>query len=286
MNPRTALPRANNEQERLRGLLRYSVEAMLQPRNFPNGIGAEVSDREKNPLEAATEAGVAKLQDYVRGAVREVAESRTAVQAMRRSWSWRVTAPLRSGIEWLQAAAGLTRNLGGASDGDGLSGLLQWIRYRRVVRESGLVDQDYYRANHAGEAWAQANPVLHFFVRGARAGDRPNELFDTNYYVRRYLEAAKPGVNALVHYLTTGANSGCDPHPYFSSSFYLEQNPDVREGGLNPLAHFLAPGIAEGRDPNPWFDTSEYLERNPAVADFGQNPLAHYERWNQAPCSR
>ena len=225
--------------------------------------------------EDATEIATARLQDYIRRSIGEIAEDRHALEQLRRSWSWRLTAPLRFGIEMLQAIAGLLGCLTQGSPKTAITGLAQWIWFRRQVRASGLLDERYYRDSHPGVAWARTSPMLHFFVSGAREGHKPNELFDMDYYLGRYPDVARAAVNPLVHYLRSGAYEGRDPHPHFSSSFYLDQNPDVRESRLNPLAHYLAPGIAEGRDPNPWFDTSEYLEQNLDVAAFALNPLVH-----------
>ena len=225
--------------------------------------------------EDAIEIATARLQDYIRRSIGEIAEDRHALEELRRSWSWRLTAPLRFGIEMLQAIAGLLGCLTQGSPKAAITGFAQWILFGRQVRASGLLDERYYRDSHPGVAWARTNPMLHFFVSGARERHRPNELFDMDYYLGRYPDVARAAVNPLVHYLRSGAYEGRDPHPHFSSSFYLDQNPDVRESRLNPLAHYLAPGIAEGRDPNPWFDTSEYLEQNLDVATFALNPLVH-----------
>jgi predicted O-methyltransferase YrrM len=228
-------------------------------------------------------------QDFVRRASREFAENRHAIRALQRSWSWRLTAPLRWTAQMLQALGGLlglgglVSSAGGGSPKARMVGLAQWLWFGKQVRASGLFDARYYRDCYPGVAWARSSPLLHFFVCGAGEGHKPNELFDVEYYLARYPDVASSRLNPLVHYLRNGANEGRDPHPHFDSSFYLEQNPDVREEGLNPLAHYLAPGIAEGRDPNPWFDTSEYLEQNPEVAVFGLNPLAHYaEVWSKS----
>ncbi len=240
------------------------------------------------PLDAAEEFAIARRHDYMRRASREIAEARHAIDALKGSWSWRLTAPLRLAIETLHAIVGVLASVGHGSPKVRLLGLAQWIRFGGQVRASGLLDERYYRDTHPGVAWAGTSPLLHFLVCGANAGDNPNELFDIEYYLGRYPDVARAGINPLIHYLRSGADEGRGPHPHFDTSFYLEQNPDVREARLNPLAHYLAPGIAEGRDPNPWFDTSEYLEQNPDVAIFGLNPLRHQlDAWSSGrPCSQ
>jgi len=263
-------PPVGSDLDRLRLLLNRSVDAMLYLNTVP-GRGEPATH-----LEDAAELAMARLQDYVRRTTREVAENRHAIQALHRSWSWRLTAPLRWGIEALQAVTGLLASFGHGSPKARFVGLAQWIRFGPQIRASGLLDERYYRDRHRDVAWARTTPLLHFLVCGASEGKNPNELFDLNFYTRCNPDVARSAVNPLIHYLRTGAYEGRDPHPHFDSSFYLEQNPDVRAGRLNPLAHYLAPGIAEGRDPNPWFDTSEYLEQNPDVVTFGLNPLTHF----------
>jgi hypothetical protein len=229
--------------------------------------------------EPVTEFSSARQQDYIRRAAREIAEDRHAVRALKNSWSWKLTAPLRWAIETAQASIGLFENP---------SRIARWRRFAGELESSGLFDERYYRDNHAPTPWARVNPLLHYLLCGADQGANPNELFDAAYYAARYPEVAASGLPPAIHYLRHGAYAGLDPHPYFDSSFYLEQHPDVPESGLNPLAHYLAPGIAEGRDPNPWFDTSEYLEQNSDVATFALNPLTHQtEFWSKrAECSR
>jgi len=257
-----------------------------------DGLAWAVKQQQKqascDPMTDAEEFAIARQQDFMRRAAREIAEDRHAIEALRQSWSWRLTAPLRWAVETLQAIVGVLASFGSGSPKARLFGLAQWVRFGRQVRASGLLDERYYRETHPGVAWAATSPLLHFLVCGASSGDNPNELFDVEHYLGRYPDVARSGINPLIHYLRSGAAEGRDPHPHFATSFYMEQNPDVREARLNPLAHYLAPGIAEGRDPNPWFDTSEYLEQNPDVAIFGLNPLRHQlDAWsNRRPCSQ
>jgi predicted O-methyltransferase YrrM len=262
---------------RVRHLLNRSIEAMLL-NTIPASLEAQIlyHDAGGDHLEDATEIAMARLQNYVRRTANELAESRHAIDALHRSWSWRLTAPLRASADVLYAVGGLLKSLAHPSLKAHLVGLAHWISYRKQVRASGLFDERYYRQHCPDVAWARTSPLLHFFVCGAHEGENPNPLFDVDYYLRCYPDVAHSGQNPLIHYLQSGAYEGRDPHPYFDSSFYLEENHDVRADRLNPLAHYLAPGIAEGRDPNPWFDTSEYLEHNPDIAMFGLNPLSHH----------
>lgn len=282
------LPSAmSQEVQRLERLVNRSIEIMLRLNSLPAAMDSPSS----NPighLEQAVQIARARLQDYIRRGAKELAENRHAVEALRESWSWRLTRPLRFGVETLQAIAGILESFMHGSFKARIVGLTHWMLFQSEVRASGLFDESYYKNSRPDAGWARTTPLLHFFVRGASEGRNPNQLFDIEYYLACYPEVARSGVNPLLHYLRDGAYQGHNPHPHFDSGFYLEQNPDVREGRLNPLAHYLAPGIAEGRDPNPWFDTSEYLEENPDVAVFGLNPLAHQlEAWsNNRLCSR
>ncbi len=264
--------------KQLRYLLDRSIDAMLRQYSTPGVLDEQLFHRDARGehLKDVTEIAMARLQDYVRRSAKQLAEDRHAIRALHRSWSWRLTKPLRLSIELLNATAGLFGSFAHGSPRTRIAGLTQWILFGKQLRASGLLDERYYRDLYHDVAWARTSPVLHFCVCGVSEGKNPNELFDVDYYLRRYPDVAQSGVNPLVNYLKTGAYEGRDPHPHFDSSFYLEQNPDVRESGLNPLAHYLAPGIAEGRDPNPWFNTLEYLEQNPDVATFGLNPLTHH----------
>jgi len=228
-----------------------------------------------------TSRATRRLRRHLRIAATDLAESRHAIEALRASWSWRLTAPLRALLDGARILSGVLRNAGrGLIQPAKIRGFAQWLRYGKEIRLSGLFDETYYLYSNPDVFHLRINPLFHFFVFGASEGRNPHYLFSIRYYSRSNPEITTSHVNPLVHYLKWGAYEGRDPHPEFSSSFYLEQNPDVRKAGLNPLAHYLAPGVVEGRDPNPSFDTSEYLEQNPDVAAFGLNPLVHHLEQN------
>ena len=222
-----------------------------------------------------------RLRERLQRAAEELSENRHALIAIRASWSWRVTAPLRALIDGARTFGLFFRPDEKALwRGSRLYGLVQWIMFHRLVRASGLFDETYYSKPSGDWPPLRMNALLHFFVYGTEEGRKASCLFDTRYYRESNPDVARSRMNPLVHYLKWGAYEGRDPHPQFDSSYYLDHNSDVRAAHLNPLAHFLAPGIVEGRNPNAWFDTFEYLERNPDVAALGLNPLVHYMEHN------
>jgi len=207
----------------------------------------------------------------------ELQESRHAVRALRESWSWRLTSPLRAVLD---LALNLQRLLRGVNRRIPLRskilGYLQWLWYRSQVLASGLFDGNFYLAHNPDVERSRADPLRHFFVFGAAEGRNPHPLFDLHYYAVRNPDVAGSSINPLVHYLKWGGSEGRNPHPDFDTSYYLDTYPEVCQSGLNPLAHFMGPGVALGLDPNPRFDVTEYLERNPDVALRGINPLLHH----------
>ena len=114
------------------------------------------------PLDAAEEFAIARQQDFVRRAGREIAEDRHAIEALCRSWSWRLTAPLRLAIEALQAVLGVVASFGSGSPKARFFGLAQWIRFGGQVRASGLLDERYYRETPSGRGVGRDQSVASF----------------------------------------------------------------------------------------------------------------------------
>jgi predicted O-methyltransferase YrrM len=260
--PKSDFDARQREIARLSAERKYLIEELARHSGIPNQLRG---------VEYSLENAEAVLKRKLKLSTEAFAEAQHTVASLRASWSWKITAPLR-------LAADVVALLGSnpAHSGRVARPLKQWVRFRRLVWESGVFDERYYLKRYPDVAENKISPLYHFFLFGGPELRQPHLLFDTGYYLARNPEVAATGVNPLVHYLKWGAYEGRNPHPAFDSAYYLQQNPDVREMGLNPLAHYLGPGTPEGRNPNNWFDTSAYLDRNPEVAISGLNPLAHY----------
>src|SRR5260370_7466566 len=74
---------------------------------------------------------------------------------------------------------------------------IQWVRYAKLVKHSGLFEPTYYRSYNPDVAGAGIDPLKHYFVRGAYEGR--------------------------------------DPHPLLPRTYYLSQNPHVPRAPANPL---------------------------------------------------
>jgi hypothetical protein len=77
---------------------------------------------------------------------------------------------------------------------------------------------------------------------------RDSGMFDDAYYRAQAGVAIADDVDALQHYVHEGAAQGLDPCEDFSTSAYLRLNPTVADSGVNPLAHFIRYGRAGGLD--------------------------------------
>lgn len=117
----------------------------------------------------------------------------------------------------------------------------------QLLRDSGLVDEDWYRRIYRDVADGGLDPVEHYVDHGAPEGRNPNSHFDTQWYVATYPDVHEAGVNPLLHYLIDGADEGRRTSRSFDTAQYLSDNPDVVRAGINPLLHYLRIGLREGR---------------------------------------
>lgn len=143
-------------------------------------------------------------------------------EALMRSRSWRLTAPLRK-----MAAA------------------LYFLR-RSVGPDEGLAA----RLLQSAPTRTASEPVVPREVEAQPA-------FDGEWYLAAYPDVAQTGMDPLEHYLTRGKESGCYPTPSamelaigFDRNWYLETNPDIALAKLDPFLHWFNFGRFEGRHSN------------------------------------
>jgi hypothetical protein len=78
---------------------------------------------------------------------------------------------------------------------------------------------------------------------------RDSGLFNEEWYLRRYPDVARADIDPIKHYLKHGVAEARNPSPDFDTQCYLAANPDVVASGMNPLVHYLSYGKREGRKP-------------------------------------
>lgn len=180
---------------------------------------------------------------------------------------------------------------------------------RRLIANSGVFDEPWYRATYGDLGRWSADPIGHYLDHGAVQGHNPSLLFWTDWYAAAHPDSRNYGggplahyllgqgvnpnplfddahylaqsgdigaMSALAHYLGSGAAAGIDPHPLFFSTWYATRYGGDFPAGSAPLAHFLKDGATGRCNPGPHFDSDVYLARYPDVAATGINPLAHF----------
>lgn len=156
---------------------------------------------------------------------------------------------------------------------------------RRLLRDSGLFDVEWYRLAHPYVVRDGIDPLDHFLQHGRKHRLAPSRVFDTGRYLDQHTDARKSHLNPLVHYLKQGRAAGLEIHPappsdadlvlasgLFDAAWYLDRYPDA--SGVPPLLHYLLHGATDGRSPGPGFDAEWYVRRYPDIA--GLDPLLHF----------
>jgi hypothetical protein len=77
----------------------------------------------------------------------------------------------------------------------------------RMVRDSGLFDASWYRSQTTATRLTPS-PILHYALRGWKAGLNPSPRFDTQFYWDSYRDVRQLGANPLIHYLLHGHKEG------------------------------------------------------------------------------
>jgi len=192
------------------------------------------------------------------------------------------------------------------------------LKYRKLIRNSGLFDMQYYLKTNPDVKMQGWDPIRHFLLYGAGELRNPSADFNTAFYLETYPDVT---INPLIHFILHGKaehrNTKPDFNPlnsvlqsvsltikppenktgkysllkeleiikesgFFDGGYYLKMYQDVRNSGIDPLEHFCKFGWKEMRNPNPEFDVYYYLQSNPDVVRFGMNPLVHYCRFGKS----
>jgi hypothetical protein len=121
-------------------------------------------------------------------------EAKRTAREMKRTWSWRALAPLRS----LRAALGPPPR-----QGDG-PGSRREADLARLIVESGLFDPAWYLDSNEDVRASSLDPAIHFLRFGASQGRNPSPLFCLAAYENRYPDVVAAKLNPLVHFLEYG----------------------------------------------------------------------------------
>ncbi|WP_308909005.1 rhamnosyltransferase WsaF family glycosyltransferase [Pseudokordiimonas caeni] len=173
--------------------------------------------------------------------------------------------------------------LGEAFSGEGSE---QKIADFIFLRNSPLIDRDWYLGNLPAPVRGWTDPVAHYVGEGALSGVSPNRFFDTKWYKAHHGHELA-GQNPLAFYLREGAAKGHSPGRLFDPQRYLAMTPEAVSSGLDPLSHYLTigqhreggyrPGRQAGRGKKSVLDPDAKMPRLEPMRDmvaFAPRPLA------------
>ena len=78
----------------------------------------------------------------------------------------------------------------------------------RLIKESGLFDEVYYRETYPDIAAAGLDPLTHWVDTGIREGRDPSASFSVSYYMRVIRMGSQAVVDPLLHYILEGRAMG------------------------------------------------------------------------------
>ena len=168
------------------------------------------------------------------------------------------------------------------------------IQIKRV-KESSLVDKDWYLAFYSDLTGSDVCPIEHYVLFGWKEGRNPNAYFDTNWFINEY--QLESNVCPLLHYIDNWSAKALIPSPKFDSIDYVESHKDIKEASIEPLSHYLEYGVYEGRqyrsltgyvdeayieyEQTKLFLSDWYSMTNEDLRESGVNAIEHFALYGQ-----
>lgn len=76
----------------------------------------------------------------------------------------------------------------------------------KIIRESGLFDEEYYLTAYSDIKISNIDPVVHYVKQGVYEGRKPNKQFNTVFYEENCIDVDFNFINPFVHYILQGMN--------------------------------------------------------------------------------
>ena len=143
-----------------------------------------------------------------------------------------------------------------------------------ILRESGLIDENYYLINATDVHEAELDPVVHYCRFGWWENRRPNIYFEIGWYRQTNPDLVRLNINPLVHDILVGEPHNRRPVVYFDPGWYRSTY-DV-PANQTCLAHFLSRRRSQTVSPTPLFDVAWYVAQNREELGTTRDPFAHY----------
>lgn len=202
------------------------------------------------------DARLARLELRAAEASELAEQSKRLLNAVKRSRSWRLTAPLRRiGLLGSRDKRIFKRRKGKAV-GPHVGGALK----TRDLR--ALFDAAWYAERYKDVAAWGGDPWQHYLETGAAERRDPNPFFAAQWYLEKNRDITATGEDPFIHYMQFGAAELRDPNPQFDALFYVKEHPEAR---ANPLAFHLKTGAAQGWPTQLNVDIARYLPSTGSV---------------------
>ncbi|MFD2672020.1 hypothetical protein [Marinicrinis sediminis] len=90
--------------------------------------------------------------------------------------------------------------------------IFRFIHDYRIIKQSGLFDEEYYQIMNPNVKTSGSNRIVHYIRHGVKEKRNPSEYFDTDYYLACNQDVLREGLNPFVHYILYGQKEGRPPY--------------------------------------------------------------------------